>query len=385
MAQKKIKRAISLAGGGPAVGLSLGALKKLCVEEKIEFDVYTTACIGAWVATTFNMGHKAPVDQRYETSLNFFKQVFRPDDQYARFPIATIFAPNYKKLMMNAFDFMTQPDSYRNLVLPQYIWESIFETWRFMQDPTQWSEGNINAFILNQLTAPNPFGRFLTSMIYLSNDMKGISQVYYPDSSFLKQLDFESLYKADAPHIYHNAYNLTQNRLEQFSNKPNDGHRDMDAQSLCACSALPYIIEPVTIGDEIFCEGATVDTVNFEGVLNDHQDIDEVWVSRILDRKQVRHPENLYNALNNLVMLFAATTSEDDVKLFQYHLWESQSPVRVVEIHVNHHINYDWTYSNLEHAIAHGYEAAGLALKEYREVGPKRFDGGKRVPVAAAE
>ena len=43
-------------------------------------------------------------------------------------------------------------------------------------------------------------------------------------------------------------------------------------------------------------------------------------MSRIVDSKQIRKPENLHDALANLCQLFAATVGEDDVKLFKYHV-----------------------------------------------------------------
>ncbi len=100
-----------------------------------------------------------------------------------------------------------------------------------------------------------------------------------------------------------------------------------------------------------------------------HPDLDEVWVSRILDRKQIRQPRNLYDSLNNLVMLFASTTSEDDVKLFKYHLKDTGSKVRVIEIPVASNINYDWSWSNLERSIQDGRVAADATLKHYRTNG----------------
>jgi len=48
-----MKRAISLAGGGPAAGLHIGALKKLA-EANINFDVWALSCIGAWVGIVYH-------------------------------------------------------------------------------------------------------------------------------------------------------------------------------------------------------------------------------------------------------------------------------------------------------------------------------------------
>lgn len=44
---------------------------------------------------------------------------------------------------------------------------------------------------------------------------------------------------------------------------------------------------------DTYIEGALIDTVSFERLLYNHPDLDEVWVSRILDRKQIRPANNL--------------------------------------------------------------------------------------------
>ena len=239
------------------------------------------------------------------------------------------------------------------------------EILRFAGDPSQWSQANFNALILNQVLAVNPLSRFVTSLMYKSKT-RGLSRIYYPNSAFLQQLDFKRLYEPGRPVLYHNAYNLTDDRLELFSNKDSK-YQKISAETLCACSALPYIEEPVVFGGKTYCEGATVDTVNFEDLMRNHPDLDEVWVSRILDIKQVRKPANLYDALNNLVMLFAATTSEDDVKLFKYHVAKTHPNLKVIEIPVAFNIDYDWNYSNLDRSIDEGYDAADHVLKAYRD------------------
>ena len=53
-------------------------------------------------------------------------------------------------------------------------------------------QGNINGWILNQVMAPNPFVRNLTSMMYLS-DVNGLSKINYPKSEFMKSIKFEKL------------------------------------------------------------------------------------------------------------------------------------------------------------------------------------------------
>lgn len=125
--------------------------------------------------------------------------------------------------------------------------------------------------------------------------------------------------------------------------------------------------ETVEIGDDIYCEGALIDTVNFKRLLRDHPDLDEVWVNRIVDSGQVKSPNTIADALANLCMLFAATVGEDDVKLFHYHvkeenIWHGQ----IVEIPVNDSINFHWTRSNLANGHRYGYKAADKALQDYK-------------------
>ena len=150
-----------------------------------------------------------------------------------------------------------------------------------------------------------------------------------------------------------------------------------------------------------YCEGALVDTVNFEGLVDLHVEgrkLDEIWISRIVDSKQVRKPENLHDALANLCQLFAASVGEDDVKLFKYHVrydrlnrtvsksngTKDQNSKKaskaedsrghnsndewngtVVEIHVPGHINFKWNHSNLDKGRKLGREAAEQAIKQY--------------------
>jgi hypothetical protein len=95
--------------------------------------------------------------------------------------------------------------------------------------------------------------------------------------------------------------------------------------------------------------------------------LDEVWVSRIVDVKQVRPPNNLHDALANLCMLFAGAVGDDDVKLFKYHAQYGPKPWpgRIVEIQHDTDITFEWTHKNLANAEEHGYRAAEYALKNY--------------------
>ena len=153
----------------------------------------------------------------------------------------------------------------------------------------------------------------------------------------------------------------------------------IDESTLCACSALPYIEETVKIkvpaGESTYCEGASVHTVNFQSLLEEHGDLEEIWISRIVDLHQIRKPENLVDGLSNLCQLFAATVGEDDVKLFKYHVVDRGWKGKVVEIHVPAHINFKWDHSNLGNSRTLGYLAAKQAIAAERKGQGKQVNG----------
>lgn len=403
-----VKRAITLGGGGPAAGLHIGVLEALAAHD-IEFKVWSLSCIGAWVGIVYNQFDKN--EDRAEQTYQFFKNgVFRDDEGYERFPINTVFGPDWRSNLQALNNFVTDRDNYKDFMWDPYRMMDVFQDSMkilFDQLPdknqnkkfTKLDEGDLNRWILNQAMAPNPFVRYLTSMMYLSN-INGLSRINYPNSEFMKGIKFEELTKSEKPHIFHNAWNLDQQKLAFFSNQPMKKTNPkyeykgcIDARTLCACSALPFVEGTVEIDKVTYCEGALVDTVNFESLLEEHHNppndkLDEIWVSRIVNSKQIRKPENLHDALANLCQLFAATVGEDDVKLFKYHVKYDRLETRkngksgkngkngeeekqwngiLVEIHVPGHINFKWNHSNLDNGRALGKAAAEQAFQRYEK------------------
>jgi predicted acylesterase/phospholipase RssA len=361
----RVRRAIALGGGGPAVGLGLGALKRL-QEAGLSFDVWSLSCIGAWLGCIY---HAAPGGTGIETTETFFRAVGRPDEIYSNFPIPTPFAPDFIGNYFKAMEYVSNPASYRDLFLPAHIYESVQRLSRMVCDPKQWGASNLNMAMLNDVLAVHPVSRFLVSLIYRSG-VTGQARMYYPEhanSGMHFDVQWSNLFLPDRPVLYFNAYNLTDQRPELFVNRENHPlYKPMTMQSLMACSALPYILEPIEIDGKVYCEGATVDTVNFRDLIDNHPDLDEIWVIRILARNQIHPPKTLLDAFNNLVMLFAATTSEDSIALFRLYLQERGSRVRIVEVPVYGDILYEWSYSNLEQSIQGGYQEADKVVNAYR-------------------
>src|ERR1700676_5414314 len=258
MEEPMVKRAITLGGGGPAAGLHIGVLEALAAADKpkITFDVWALSCIGAWVGIVYNQFDKETVKDkdRAEQTYQFFKNgVFRDDESYEHFPINTVFGPDWRSTTKALSKFVTDSDNYKDFAWDPYrMMDSFQESMSLVLNRVndsdkkkkfeQFNEGAINGWILNHAMAPNPFVRYLTSMMYLSN-VTGLSRINYPDSEFMKSINFEELTKRGKPHIFHNAWNLAQQRLALFPNRPmkaaNKPHRKyeykvpLDARSLC--------------------------------------------------------------------------------------------------------------------------------------------------------
>jgi predicted acylesterase/phospholipase RssA len=390
----KPRRAIALGGGGPAAGLHIGVLEALADQADIKFDVWALSCIGAWVGIVYNQFDKKDAKdeltdkERAALTADFFRDnVFRDDESYERFPINMVFGPDWGNIRKAVSKFVREPSNYNDFMWDPYKafdnWQDAMAGW-FDRLPDKESKkkfqkldkGDINSWILNDVMAPNPFVRYAASLMYLSN-VTGLSRINYPDSQFMKSINFEALKGPKKPVIFHNAWDLDHDKLALFCNKPMKDKKyvgGINASTLCACSALPFIEETVKMNGTTYCEGALVDTVNFESLLEEHGDLDEIWISRIVDTKQIRKPENLHDALANLCQLFAATVGEDDVKLFKYHVKFDQPRKwkgTVVEIHVPAKINYKWNHSNLDHGRALGKAAAEEAIAAYRRADVK--------------
>lgn len=422
------KRAIALAGGGPAAGLHIGALDALR-RQGIRFDVWSLSCIGAWVGIHYHQCLDA--DPAAKTYAFFEEHAFRDTASYNGFPVNKAFAPNFEAYAQAWAQHATSPQTWADVFNVVTELPGAGERWlQFLSSPQKWLRaGDRNAHLLNNVLALHPASRFMTSMAYLSG-INGLSNIYYPDSSLLEMIDIRSLDLVDVPgidgmsraeldemvahfrehgwaglplndravpEIYHNAYRLRDDqrpghaaRLQLFNNKwieyrsgtrlrggkpaPQRDYLPISAPSLCACSALPYIEQTVKIPNDDGCEyseGALIDTVSFRNLVEDHPDLDEIWVCRIVDYQQVRLQRNLHDSLGNLCQQFAAEVGQNDIALFKSHLRKSAGRVpRVVEIplDVATMVDYRWDHENLKVGFNEGRKAVELLLARQPEL-----------------
>ncbi|HET8748549.1 MAG TPA: patatin-like phospholipase family protein [Ramlibacter sp.] len=373
------KRALALAGGGPAAGLHIGALQAF-EEAGIQFDVFALSCVGAWVGIVYNTRPERDAQGRgraAQTYEFFERYCFRDDDSYAWFPMNRGFAPDFIAFWSALASFPFSRDNDWSKLVPSSTeaWASMFRwlaPWAEGRFPTQ---QEINAGILNDWLAVNPATRYFTSLAFKSQ-INGLARIYYQDSHVLEEAFQGDRLAHVEPDIYHNAWRMPRGeepgRMQIFHNRPDPakpGHGEylkITKQSLCACSALPFIEESLKLEDGYeYTEGALVDTVNFANLLRDHSDLDEVWVSRIVDDSQVQPARSLADSLANLPMQFAAEVGEDDIKLFRQHLLnQSFMRPRVVEIPLKPRtqVCFHWSHANLKQGRDEGYEAVRRLL-----------------------
>lgn len=414
-APRKKKRAIALAGGGPAAGFHIGALSAL-EEHGITFDIWSLSCIGAWVGVYYNL---MTGPNKAKQTFDFFKEhAFRDTASYQGFPVNKAFTPNLQAYATAWMTHALDPKTYRDVFNVGTDLPSAAAGWsKFLATPAMWgSEGDRNAHVLNNILAVHPMSRFLTSMLY-SSGINGLSNIYYKDSTFLANIklaeldllnveglgQFSSAQLSDLirsydpglipaerrqlPEIYHNAWRLTDDSklppvtgaLQLFNNKWYDYRRrdklprtylPITHPSLCSCSALPYIEQTVQVPNDDFreySEGALFDTVSFRNLVEDHPDLDEIWVCRIVDYRQVRLQKNLHDSLGNLCEQFAAEVGENDIELFKSHLRKSTGRIpRIVEIPLQPktRINYRWDHENLQLSFDEGQRAVRTLLEQ---------------------
>jgi len=125
------------------------------------------SCIGAWVGIVYNQfgdkieDKKVENKDRAELTYQFFKNgVFRDDESYARFPINTVFGPDWRSNIKALNNFVTDRNNYKDFLWDPYRMMDVFQDSMkifFDQLPdrdqkkkfTKLDEGDFNRWILN--------------------------------------------------------------------------------------------------------------------------------------------------------------------------------------------------------------------------------------------
>lgn len=354
-AARKPQRAISFGGGGPAVGISVGFL--LALEEfndhnpgkEIKFPVWFAGCVGGWLTCMYHLcefddNRKKAGIGKAEAVRKKIESFFRESAMFDRFPTPTTFTPDLPEMLGEGLRFLLDPkqfwtDSENAPAVLKEMQKGYADVVHYHLHPNRWSRGNFAKLMLNSVMAPNPAARMLMGLLY-KTPVRGINKIWFGDdkTEILADIQIDRLKDVESA-IYLNSYNIDRHEIQVYCNHPQKAPMDakpITLDALCASSALPYILNPVQLDGQWHCEGALIDSFNFGAAVQDghnhghanpppkndtslhphrHRvDFNEIWVSQIVDHKQVKVPENLLDALNNLIMLYAGTTSRRDIE-----------------------------------------------------------------------
>ncbi len=408
---RKPKRAVAFGGGGPAVGVSVGFL--LAMEEwnermeneghsdkVLKFPIWISGCVGGWLNCLYHIS-KSPKAKNTEALIKTF---FRQDDMYESFPAPMTFTPDIPEQIAASLKFMVDKKHNpflqdNDIYLQKEINKSYVDILNYFIAPSRWSQGDFAYLMLNSMFAPSPASRWLMGLLYKS-EIPGLNKIWFgPDYNLLKQLDLNELNGIDE-HLYFNSYNIDKHKSQIYSNKPAarpgskktgnsletspPGTHAISMPALCASSALPYILQPVKLDDKgnagdqwTHMEGALIDSFCFEAIHDHHEDINEIWISQIVDHKQVKAPKNLLEALNNLIMLYAGTTSRHDIEVFANDMnrhdaiaslvdaKHKANPLEILRLPVEETTNYFWSFENFENSVTKSKKSCLAFIANY--------------------
>lgn len=362
---KPVKRAIALSGGGPPVGLQVGALKALD-EHDIDFSVFTTDCIGSWTACIHN---SQPKEKRYDKMKEFYDACFVPDDVFDGFSVpVNIFITDYFEDAQRYWEKLMDLSTYEGLWLPRAINEYMMH----YLNPANFPKSSVDwSLMITKGMTLNPFARLMFKLYY-QNRKTGRAWLLGPGdhgSEFVGQyIDFNKLMQIDNM-IYLNTFNLARREINLFVNR-NDhpDYKPITLKALKVNSSILGYLENWEIDGDPYCEGAVADTVNFKDLLRNHSDLDEIWVINILDYKAIKPPENLLEADLLAVELPFATIAHDDIKIFNLFLKKSglDKKIKFVKINLSYkELDFFWKRSTLEKGIEVGYSGAKATIDRY--------------------
>ena len=328
---KKGKKALLLGAGGALGGLEAGALIALD-EMGVKFDVLSGACIGS----VLTLAYTSPAQGRTSReSLEYWcSEVGLSDEIYQCLPT------DYKVFQKQTGTF--------NPFFDKWVETMMQFGWNYGQISKSNSQRLYNDLFMLGLTMMAP------SIVPFSTSISRISP------GLANLIDFEKI-KDVKQDIYINALNVDEKKIELFDKN------EITIQHVLAGSSLYFVCPQTQINGKWYGEGSYIDTLNFKGILEAHEDIDTIVVMNILNRKDlVRRPKNIYDAYNLSIMLPFITIADDDIKIFEAKYKGKRNLLKVNFEIPQEHIPklLDWSVSNITNLRDIGYKAGKKFFKE---------------------
>jgi NTE family protein len=278
--ESKARTALVLGGGAPNMALMAGGVAAF-VDRGVRFDVISTSGAGSLAGLLW----LAPKGQTPAEALRSVKTMSVVDLVFQNFPV------NYKvfqkpglladlwrsALAANPF-FSIKPHEYENS--PLYaLWADWMAFWAATLcpgglHPNSWG-----------LCAPAPF----------------IEQI----------IDFDKLRHITEPYFYLNAYNVSREIIDDFT------QNEITPNHFRAALAFPFIYGPFHLNGDLYYEGAVVDCLNFKDLSEKHTGLKTIVVFDVLGTDTlIRKPRNLYDSWVLSMIIPLVKTAEDNLELF---------------------------------------------------------------------
>jgi len=327
----KSKTALVLGGGAPNSALMAGAMAAFD-DHKIAFDVVSTSGAGGligllWLAPKCGSGAQA-----------LRKWV----DSYVSDPIYSVFPVDYKVFF--------KPGIFADM-------------WR------QWLALNP---LMNSVTdeqGDSFVQRLFSDTVLLGMASLSPSSLNFSDVGLCarvpwidQMVDFDKV-KSIAPYFYLNAYNLTDQVMDNFTKD------EIGLDHFKAAFAFPFIYGPYELNGKDYYEGASHDCLNFQDMLARHPNLETVVIFDVLGHDSlIRRPRNLYDSWVLSMIIPLVKVAEDNLTLFIETVNGGRSrkdgartdvltvPFPVPEDHLDDVL--DWSYSNGKELFRIGYESA---------------------------
>lgn len=333
----KTKNALLLGAGGPLGGLEAGAL--IALDEKgVEFDIISGACIGSVLTLTYSSPANGMTGR--EALEMWCNTTGLSDEIYY-----SVCPTNYKVFQKNSGMLNPMNDMFLRTMIamnPYYSANPQTESERFMSDS-----------YLYWLTLCTPY--------FPSWPQTSISRI----APFLENfIDFENLKNIDHD-VYINAMNVTDKQIAVFDKN------EITEKHVIAGSSLYYICPQTEIDGKMYGEGSYRDSLNYQGLIKDYDQIENIVIMNILNRSDlIREPHSLYDAYNLSIMIPFITIAEDDTKLFQAAHKHNQNIYKVeFEIPKAHEATaMDWSASNFKRLRDIGYEAGLTFYEKHKDI-----------------
>ncbi len=331
------RSALIISGGAPNATLVAGALAAFH-EEGVVFDVISTAGAGALLGLMYC----APKNGDPVKTLEGLCDMGVADPLYDRFPV------NFK--VFNKPGAMA--DAYRRAL-------------------------GLNPFIQKMMDwpAPDPISQLVKDSATLMfatacpSDLNASSLGLCAHVPFAEEvIDFAGI-ATMTPEFYVNAFDLRQRRMRNFDKL------ELGLEHLQAALSFPFLYPPTEIPGErggLFIEGAAIDCLNFQGLLERAPDLEEIVIFDILGADcLLRAPRDLYDAWVMSILTPLIEIARDDVKIF-----EAEHLAKYPGLHRPHRVKlvesipedrlpqvFDWSRSNLQYLYQAGYEAGQRAAR----------------------